>query len=114
MNELVFIVTPLMIGGIFAFLYASADKENPFLKILFLISAMIFLVIGANTNVTLALLGNSSATYTDVYNIAKPNAWATMFVFITTIAILFVMILYTTFQKSMKGKWNRELHDYNQ
>jgi cbb3-type cytochrome oxidase subunit 3 len=116
MNELVFVLTPFLSAGILAFFYWAIDstksEENVIYKVLFMLGSLIFMIIGSSTTITLAQVGNSTATYNDVYNMAMPNQTVSIFVLVTFLAMFFVLYLYSMYKAGMKGKWDRELHDY--
>lgn len=114
MNELVFVVTPLITAFIFAFLYWAIDKRNQALKLLYLFAVIIFLFTANAQNLTLAQVNNGTATTLEVVNTAYPNYWALIFIIVITIALILVYWFRAMFDKMNVGKYNRETHEYNE
>lgn len=114
MNELVFILAPLLTAFILAFLYFAAPKENTIIKVFFLFGVMIFIIIGNAATVTMANVGNSTATYNEVITLSNANLFAAVFTVIVFVALFFVLYLNAIFKKGMQlnQKINRQTHDY--
>jgi len=114
MNELVFVVTPLLTAFIFAFLYWGIDKRNQALKLLFLISVLVFLFTANAQNLTLAQVNNATATTGEIIGVAQPNLFALIFITVVTIALILVYWFRAMFDKANDGLYNRKTHEYNE
>lgn len=113
MNELVFIIAPLLTAFTLAFLYWAAPKENTIIKVFFLFAVMAYLIIGNASTVTLANVANSTATYNEVIGVTQANLFTIIFVAVVFSAIFFVLYMNAIFKKGMRlNQTNRETHDY--
>ena len=113
MNELVFVVTPLLTAGIFAYLYWAIDKRNQALKLLFLFATLTFIFTGNAQNLNLAQVNNGTIGSGAITGMAQPNHWALIFIIVVTVALILVYWFRAYLQKMNAGKYNRETGEYN-
>jgi chromate transport protein ChrA len=100
MNELVFVLTPVLLAFLLGYLSVKVNKELAPLQFLFLFMAMFFMVIASSTQVTLSNVANGTATWNDVYTISQTNLTLSIWGTIITIAIFLVMFLYWIFRNA--------------
>lgn len=113
MNELVFVVTPLLTAFIFAFLYWAIDKRNQALKLLFLLATIIFIFTANAQNLTLSQVNNATANTGTIVQTAMPNHFALIFIIIITIALILIYWIKAYMEKMSEGVFNRDTHEYN-
>lgn len=112
MNELVFVIAPLLTAFILAFLYFAAPKENVIIKVFFLFGTIAYLIIGNASTVTLANQWNETVTVNGVIGVSQANLFTIIFVAVTFCAIFFVLYINAIFKKGMNlNRTNRETHE---
>lgn len=100
MNELVFVITPVLLACLLGYLSVKVNKELAPLQFLFLFMSLFFMVIASSTQLVLSNVANGTATWNDVYSVSQTNLTVSIWGTVVTIAIFIVMFLYWLFKNA--------------
>ena len=112
-----FTLVPLLLAGVFAFLYFAVDKNKEEeagklpLKLLFILATLFFLIVAVGMQMSLAGFGAGSTAFSEVVSVANNTYFLTIFLIITAVSLIMLLILWNYFKWSTTlVKWNRKTH----